>query len=104
MVGLHYSVPPLGQETAIWKLRATEDQRNTRHPQRVLLAYTADSFWQKRSEFISDQPEMVAFLVRSWTKELGGGLIKELWAWSGAKITGRFGTRLDRSSHRPADH
>jgi nuclear transport factor 2 (NTF2) superfamily protein len=104
MVSLHYSVPSLGQETAIWKLRAAEDQRNTRHPQRVLLAYTADSYWRKRAEFGSDQPEMVAFLIRNWAKELGGGLIKELWAWSGAKITDRVVMRLDRSSHRPADH
>ena len=104
MVGLHHSVPPPGPESAIWKLRAAEHNWNTRHPQRVLLAYTADSYWRKRSEFESDQPEMVAFLIRNWAKELGGGLIKELWAWSGAKITDRFGTRLDRSNHRPADH
>jgi nuclear transport factor 2 (NTF2) superfamily protein len=47
---------------------------------------------------------MVAFLIRKWAKELGGGLVKELWAWSGAKITDRFGMRLDRSSPRPAGH
>ena len=104
MVGLHYSVPPPGQETAIWKIRAAADQRNTRHPQRVLLAYTADSYWRKRAEFGSDQPEMVAFLIRNWAKELGGGLIKELWAWSGGKITDRVVMRLDRDSHRHADH
>ena len=104
MVGLHRSVPPPGQESAIWKLRAAEDQRNTRYPQRVLLAYTADSYWRRRAEFESDQPEMVAFLIRNWAKELGGGLMKELWACSVAKITGRFGTRLDRSGPRPADH
>ena len=104
MVGLHHCVPPPGQESAIWKLRAAEDQRNTRYPQRVLLAYTADSYWRRRAEFESDQPEMVAFLIRNWAKELGGGLVKELWAWSGAKITGRFGMRLDRSDSRPADY
>jgi nuclear transport factor 2 (NTF2) superfamily protein len=65
--------------------------------------YTADSYWRKRAEVGSDQPE-IAFLVRNWTRELGGGLIKELWAWSGAKITDRVVMRLDRSSHRSADH
>jgi uncharacterized protein len=104
MVGLHHFLSPLGQETAIRKVRAAEDNCNTRYPQRVLRAYTADSYWRKRAEFGSDQPEMVAFLIRNWAKELGGGLIKEFWAWSGAKITDRVVMRLDRSSHRPADH
>jgi nuclear transport factor 2 (NTF2) superfamily protein len=78
MAGLHHSMPP----------------------QHVLLAYTADSYWRKRAPG-SDQPEMVAFLIRNWAKELGGGLIKDVWARSGAKITDRFVMRLDRSSHRP---
>jgi len=103
MVGLHHLPSPLAQETAIRKVRATQDNWNTRYPQRALLAYTADSYWRKRAEFGSDQPEVVAFLIRNWAKELGGGLIKELWAWSGAKITDRVVMRLDRDSHRHAD-
>ena len=104
MVSLHHFPSPLAQETAIRKVRATQDNWNTRYPQRALLAYTADSYWRKRAEFGSDQPEMVAFLIRNWTKELGGGLIKGLWAWSGAKITDRVVMRLDRDSHRHVDH
>ena len=103
MVSLHHFPSPLAQETAIRKVRATQDNWNTRYPQRALLAYTADSYWRKRAEFGSDQPEVVAFLIRNWAKELGGGLIKELWAWSGAKITDRVVMRLDRDSHRHAD-
>ena len=96
MVGLHHSVSPIGQATAIRTVGAAE---HGRYPQRALLAYTADSYWRKRDGFGSDQPEMVAVLIRNWTKELRGGLIRELWAWSGGKITGRFVMRLDRSSH-----
>jgi uncharacterized protein len=104
VVGLHRSLSPLGQETAIRKVRAAQDNWNSRYPQRALLAYTADSYWRKRDGFGSDQPEMVALLIRNWAKELGGGLIKELWAWSGAKITDRVVMRLDRDSHRHVDH
>jgi nuclear transport factor 2 (NTF2) superfamily protein len=104
MVGLRHFPSPRGQETAIRELGAAEHNSNTRYPQRVLRVYTADSYWRKRAEFGSDQPEMVAFLIRNWTKELGGGLIKGLWAWSGAKITDRVVMRLDRDSHRHVDH
>jgi nuclear transport factor 2 (NTF2) superfamily protein len=100
MAGLHRSLSPLGQEIAIRKVCAGGDNSNTRYPERVLLAYTADSYWRKRAEFSPDRPEMVAFLIRNWAKELGGGLIKELWGWSGAKITDRVVMRLDRSGHR----
>jgi nuclear transport factor 2 (NTF2) superfamily protein len=101
MVGLQHSVSPIEQATAIRKVGAAEHNWNARYPQRVLFAYTADSYWRKRDGFGSDQPEMVAVLVRNWTKELRGGLIRGLWAWSGAKLTDRIVMRLDRSSHRP---
>ena len=100
MEGLQHSVSPIELATATRTVRAASYNGC---PQRVMPAYTADSYWRKRAEFGSDQPEMVAFLIRNWTKELGGGLIKGLWAWSGARITDRVVTRLDRSSHRPAD-
>jgi uncharacterized protein len=100
MAGLHHSLSPPRQEIAIRKVRAGGDNSNTRYPERVLLAYTADSYWRKCAEFSSDPPEMVAFLIRNWTKELGGGLIKGLWGWSGAKIADRVVMRLDRSGHR----
>ena len=103
MVSLHHFPSPPGQETAIRKVCAAEHKPNTRYSQRVLRVYTSGSYWRKRTEFGSDQPEMVEFLIRNWAKELGGGLIKDFWAWSGAKITDRVAMRLDRSSHRPAD-
>jgi hypothetical protein len=88
MLDLHHSLVPLGRETAIQKVDA-EEVWNTRDPLRVLLAYTTDSYWRKRSEFASDQQEIVALLIRKWAKELGDRLTKELWAWSGAKIATR---------------
>jgi nuclear transport factor 2 (NTF2) superfamily protein len=87
---LDHFLLPLDQETAAQSVRAAEDGWNTRYPRRILLAYTADSYWKKRSEFVSDRQEIVALLVRKWAKELGGRLIKELWARSGAKIVVRF--------------
>jgi nuclear transport factor 2 (NTF2) superfamily protein len=97
MEGLQHSVSPIELATATRTVRAASYNGC---PQRVMPAYTADSYWRKRAEFGSDQPEMVAVLIRNCTKELRGGLIKELWAWSGAKITGRFVMRLDGSGHR----
>jgi uncharacterized protein len=90
MLDLHHSLPPLAQEVALPKLRAAEDAWNTRDPRRVLLTYTTESYWRKRSEFVSDQQELVAFLIRKWAKELGGRLMRELWVWSNAKTASYF--------------
>src|ERR1700761_2504580 len=102
-VGFHHFPSPPGQETSIRKVGSADHKPNTRYSRRVFRAYMAGSYWRKRTEFGSDQPEMVEFLVRNWTRELGGGLVKGLWAWSGARITERVVMRLDRSNHRPAD-
>lgn len=83
-------VPPFTRETAIAKARAAEDGWNTRDPQRVSLAYTIDSRWRNRSEFINGRDEIVAFLTRKWARELEYRLIKELWAFEGARIAVRF--------------
>jgi nuclear transport factor 2 (NTF2) superfamily protein len=83
-------VPPFTQETAIAKVRAAEDAWNTRDPQRVSLAYTIDSRWRNRSEFINGREEIVAFLTRKWAGELEYRLIKELWAFEDARIAVRF--------------
>lgn len=83
-------VPPFTRETAIAKARAAEDGWNTRDPQRVSLAYTIDSRWRNRSEFINGREEIVAFLTRKWARELEYRLIKELWAFDGARIAVRF--------------
>jgi nuclear transport factor 2 (NTF2) superfamily protein len=83
-------VPPFTYETAVKKVRTAEDGWNTRDPQRVSLAYTPDSRWRNRSEFVSGREAIVAFLTRKWARELEYRLIKELWAFAGARIAVRF--------------
>jgi nuclear transport factor 2 (NTF2) superfamily protein len=67
-----------------------EDAWNTREPERVSLAYTTDSWWRNRAEFLSGREAIVQFLQRKWAKELDYRLIKELWAFDGARIAVRF--------------
>lgn len=83
-------LPPFTRETAAAKVRAAEDGWNTRDPQRVSLAYTPDSAWRNRAEFVNGRDEIVAFLTRKWQKELDYRLIKELWAHDGNRIAVRF--------------
>ncbi len=83
-------LPPFDEKTAAQKIRAAEDAWNTRDPQRVALAYTADSVWRNRAEFLKGRDEIVAFLTRKWSRELDYRLIKELWAWHGNRIAVRF--------------
>jgi nuclear transport factor 2 (NTF2) superfamily protein len=83
-------VPPFTRETAALKVRGAEDGWNTRDPQRVSLAYTVDSKWRNRSEFVNGREEIVAFLTRKWSRELEYRLIKELWAFDGDRIAVRF--------------
>jgi nuclear transport factor 2 (NTF2) superfamily protein len=83
-------VPPFTHETAIKKVRAAEDAWNTRDPQRVSLAYSVDSRWRNRAEFIHGRDEIVAFLTRKWARESEYRLIKELWAFDGVRIAVRF--------------
>ena len=83
-------VPPFTRETAILKVRAAEDNWNTRTPERVALGYTVDCRWRNRSEFINGRQEIVAFLTRKWNKELDYRLIKELWAFTENRIAVRF--------------
>jgi nuclear transport factor 2 (NTF2) superfamily protein len=82
--------PPFTRETAIQKVRMAEDAWNTRDPQRVAGAYTPDSRWRNRSEFLRGRDEIVAFLTRKWAKELEYRLIKEIWAHDGNRIGVRF--------------
>lgn len=82
--------PPFTLETAIQKARMAENAWNGRNPDQVALAYTEDSFWRNRSEFIRGRDEIVAFLRRKWAKELDYKLIKELWAFTGNRIAVRF--------------
>lgn len=83
-------LPPFTPETAAQKLRAAEDGWNNRNPQKVSLAYTEDSRWRNRSEFINGRADIVAFLTRKWAKEHEYRLIKELWCSSGSRIAVRF--------------
>jgi uncharacterized protein len=82
--------PPFTEETAVRKIRAAEDGWNGRDPGKVALAYTPDSRWRNRSEFITGRSEIEAFLTRKWERELEYRLIKELWAFSSNRIAVRF--------------
>ena len=82
--------PPFDAESAGQKVRMAEDAWNTRDPHRVSLAYTPDSVWRNRSDFLVGREAIVRFLTRKWNKELDYRLIKELWAWQGNRIAVRF--------------
>jgi hypothetical protein len=83
-------LPPFTPETAVEKVRVAEDGWNTRDPARVAAAYTVDSRWRNRAEFVTGREEIEAFLTRKWTRELDYRLIKELWAFTGNRIAVRF--------------
>ena len=82
--------PPYTYETAVKKVRGAEDGWNTLNPEKVALAYSVDSYWRNRSEFVVGRPAIIEFLRRKWTKELDYRLIKELWAFEGNRIAVRF--------------
>jgi hypothetical protein len=82
--------PPFTRETATLKVRKAEDGWNSRDPERVALAYTEDSQWRNRAEFVHGRAEIVAFLRRKWGRELDYRLIKELWAFDKDRIAVRF--------------
>ena len=83
-------LPPFSIETAILKVRLAEDGWNTRDASKVAMAYTVDSQWRNRIDFISSRAEAQAFLERKWQKELDYRLIKELWAFEGNRIAVRY--------------
>ncbi|MFI4889903.1 MAG: DUF1348 family protein [Steroidobacterales bacterium] len=83
-------LPPFTPDTARQKVRMAEDAWNTRDPARVALAYTPDSRWRNRAEFLQGRAAIEAFLVRKWSRELDYRLIKELWACHGNRIAVRF--------------
>ena len=82
--------PPFDAESATQKVRMAEDAWNTRNPETVSLAYSADSRWRNRSEFLTGREAIVNFLRRKWENERDYRLIKELWAFHGARIAVRF--------------
>ena len=83
-------VPPFTEETALRKVRMAEDAWNTRDPDRVVLAYTPDTRWRNRSEFLAGRDEIHAFLTRKWQREQEYRLIKSLWAFTDDRIAVRF--------------
>jgi nuclear transport factor 2 (NTF2) superfamily protein len=83
-------LPPFTVETAAEKVRLAEDAWNSRDPARVALAYTPDSDWRNRAEFVKGREAVVAFLTRKWQRELDYRLIKEVWAFRENRIAVRF--------------
>ncbi|HVM96860.1 MAG TPA: nuclear transport factor 2 family protein [Candidatus Acidoferrales bacterium] len=83
-------LPPFTRETAAQKVRMAEDGWNSRDPDRVSLAYTADSVWRNRAEFLTGREAIVQFLQRKWARELDYRLIKELWAFEEKRLAVRF--------------
>jgi uncharacterized protein len=83
-------LPPFTEETARQKVQAAEAAWNTRDPERVALAYTEDSLWRNRDEFFQGREAIKDFLRRKWAKELDYRLMKELWCFSGNRISVRF--------------
>lgn len=82
--------PPFTEETATQKVRMAEDAWNGRDPAKVALAYTPDSKWRNRAEFLDGRAEIEAFLTRKWNRELDYRLIKELWTFGGNRVAVRF--------------
>ena len=83
-------VPPFNAETAAQKVRLAEDAWNSRDPVKVSLAYSPDTYWRNRAEFVHGREEAQAFLARKWNRELDYRLIKELWTFAGNRIAVRF--------------
>ncbi|HEJ9094491.1 TPA: DUF1348 family protein [Serratia odorifera] len=83
-------LPPFSRESAIEKVRLAEDAWNSRDPLRVAQVYSPDTHWRNRAEYVDGRDAVVAFLQRKWAKELDYRLIKELWAFDGARIAVRF--------------
>jgi nuclear transport factor 2 (NTF2) superfamily protein len=89
-MNLRPPIPPFDINSATQKVRLAEDGWNSRDPQKVSLAYTVDSIWRNRTEFIKGREAIVRFLTSKWSKELEYRLIKELWAFRENRIAVRF--------------
>jgi hypothetical protein len=83
-------LPPFTETTARQKVQAAEDAWNSRDPERVALAYTEDTEWRNRAEFVNGRAQVVEFLRRKWNRELDYRLKKELWAFTDNRIAVRF--------------
>lgn len=83
-------LPPFSRDSAVQKVRMAEDGWNSRDAQRVALAYSSDSQWRNRDQFVNGRAAIVEFLTQKWARELDYRLIKELWAFDGNRIAVRF--------------
>ena len=92
-------LPPFNDETAKQKVRMAEDAWNSRDPEKVCLAYTLDSCWRNRSEFLQGRQQIKTFLQRKWQKEHDYRLIKELWAYDNNRIAVRFAYEWHDGGH-----
>ncbi|MDI2090924.1 nuclear transport factor 2 family protein [Commensalibacter oyaizuii] len=90
MIEIRSPLPPFTLDTAIQKVRLAEDGWNSRNPEKVALAYTVDSAWRNRDQFINGRREIIAFLTTKWRDEQDYRLIKELWAYHQNRIAVRF--------------
>ncbi len=93
-------LPPFTEDSAIEKIRLAEDGWNSRNPEKVSLAYTSDSQWRNRTEFVTGRKEIQALLTRKWKAELEYRLIKELWAYKDNRIAVRFAYEYRNDSHQ----
>ncbi|SDT67026.1 hypothetical protein SAMN05216490_4753 [Mucilaginibacter mallensis] len=87
---IRYPIPPFNMETAQQKVQAAEDAWNSKNPEKVSLAYTIDTEWRNRTEFINGREEVKEFLTRKWEKELDYKLKKELWGFKENRMAVRF--------------
>lgn len=85
-----HPLPPFTLETALQKVQMAEDAWNMRDPQKVAMAYTVDTEWRNRDQFVNGRQEVIAFLTKKWEKELDYKLKKELWAYTDNRISVRF--------------
>ena len=83
-------LPPFDEQSAARKVQAAEDSWNTREPERVAQAYSEDSVWRNRDQFLSGRADIVAFLTQKWNRELDYALRKELWGFRGHRISVRY--------------
>jgi nuclear transport factor 2 (NTF2) superfamily protein len=93
-------LPPFNEASAIEKVRLAEDGWNTRDPEKVSLAYTVDSRWRNRAEFVQGRADIQALLTRKWNKELDYRLVKELWAYTNNRIAVRFAYEYRNDSNQ----
>ena len=90
MESKRFPVPPFNEESALQKVQAAQDAWNTKDPEKIALAYTIDTEWRNRTEFINGREEVIEFLKRKWAKELDYKLKKELWGFRVNRMAVRF--------------